>query len=95
MLLSEQKYRTQLYLDEDQYRFLKEQSTRYGISMAGVVRSLIEREIEKGQEVPEDDPIFRLGRESFATGRRNGSTNHDLYIYGQAKEQPEKGKATP
>jgi len=95
VLMSEQKYRTQLYLDEEQYRFLKEQSARYGISMAGVVRSLIEREIEKGQEVPEDDPIFRLGGEDFATGRRNGSTNHDLYIYSQAKEQPDKGKATP
>lgn len=92
--MTEQKYRTQLYLDEEQYRFLKEQSARHGISMAGVVRSLIDREIVKGQEVPEDDPIFHLGREDFATGCRNGSTNHDLYIYGQAKEQPGKRKVT-
>jgi hypothetical protein len=31
----EQKYGTQIYLNEEQYRFLKEQSARYGISMAG------------------------------------------------------------
>ncbi|MBE3588645.1 MAG: hypothetical protein IMW93_08855 [Thermoanaerobacteraceae bacterium] len=77
------KYRTQLYLDEDHYRFLKEQSARYQISMAEVVRRLLDRELEKNEEIKDDDPIFQMGREGTATGRVNGSLNHDRYIYGQ------------
>ncbi|MEW5899361.1 MAG: hypothetical protein AB1652_09375, partial [Bacillota bacterium] len=67
MIVNNYKYRTQLYLDEEHYRFLKEQSARYQISMAEVVRRLLDRELEKNEEIKEDDPIFRLGREGFAT----------------------------
>ena len=83
MIVNNYKYRTQLYLDEEHYRFLKEQSARYRISMAEVIRRLLDRELEKNEEIIEDDPIFRLGREGFATGRKNGSLNHDRYIYGR------------
>lgn len=86
------KYRTQLYLDEEHYRFLKEQSVRYRISMAEVVRRLLDRELEKNEEIIEDDPVFRLGREGFATGRKNGSLNHDRYIYGRFPNQQNRKK---
>jgi len=90
--MNESKYRTQLYLNEDHYRFLKEQSVRYQISMAEVIRRLLDRELEKNEEIKADDPIFRLGRESFATGRKNGSLNHDQYIYGRYPDRQKRKK---
>jgi len=90
--MNDSKYRTQLYLEEDHYRFLKEQSARYQISMAEVVRRLLDRELEKNEEFKADDPIFQLGREGFTTGRQNGSLNHDQYIYGRYPNQQKRKK---
>ena len=79
----EYKYRTQLYLDEEQHQFLKERAARYNISMAEVVRQLIAKEQNKQEEIDPDDPIFHLGQTNVSTGRSDGSVNHDRYIYRQ------------
>ncbi|WP_156273749.1 hypothetical protein [Neomoorella glycerini] len=79
----EYKYRTQLYLDAEQYQFLKERAASYNISMAEVVRQLIAKEQNKQEEIDPEDPIFHLGQKSISTGRSDGSVNHDRYIYRQ------------
>ncbi|GEA14892.1 MAG: hypothetical protein PWR22_1475 [Moorella sp. (in: firmicutes)] len=79
----EYKYRTQLYLDEEQYQFLKERAASYNTSMAEVVRQLIAKEQNKQEEIDPEDPIFHLGQRSISTGRSDGSVNHDRYIYRQ------------
>ena len=79
----EYKYRTQLYLDEEQHQFLKDRAARYNISMAEVVRQLIAKEQNKQEEIDPEDPIFHLGQTNVSTGRSDGSVNHDRYIYRQ------------
>ncbi len=79
----EYKYRTQLYLDEEQHQFLKERAASYNVSMAEVVRQLIAREQGKQEEIDPEDPIFHLGQKNISTGRSDGSINHDSYIYRQ------------
>lgn len=75
------KYRTQLYLDEAQYWFLKESAAKYNTSIAGVVRALIDKEMGGPEPVDEHDPLFRLATTAVRTGREDGSTDHDRYIY--------------
>lgn len=82
----EYKYRTQLYLDAEQYQFLKERAASYNISMAEVVRQLIAKEQKQQEVIDPGDPIFQLGQKHISTGRSDGSVNHDSYIYRQHHE---------
>ncbi len=86
--MDKSKYRTQLYLDETQYRFLKETAARYETSIAGVVRDLIDREIEGVEPVDESDPLFRMTQDAVRTGRSDGSVAHDHYIYREPDREP-------
>ncbi|MDI6869843.1 MAG: hypothetical protein QME79_00555 [Bacillota bacterium] len=75
------KYRTQLYLDEAQYLFLKESAAKYNTSIAGVVRALIDKEMGGAEVVDENDPLFSLATTAVTTGLEDGSLNHDRYLY--------------
>ncbi|MGE5588784.1 MAG: hypothetical protein ACM3ZO_11320 [Clostridia bacterium] len=75
------KYRTQLYLDETRYLFLKESAAKYNTSIAEVVRGLIDKEMGGAEAVADDDPLFRIASTAVTTGRKDGSTDHDRYIY--------------
>lgn len=76
------KYRTQLYLDEARYLFLKESAAKYNTSMAEVVRALIDKEMGGAELITENDPLSRMAETAVTTGRVDGSTDHDHYIYG-------------
>ena len=57
MLYYSMKHRTQLYLDDSQYRWLKQQAGQRG-SIAAVVRDLIE--VARSQRSsPAGDPLIR------------------------------------
>lgn len=74
--------RTQLYLEEPLYQFLKKEARKYG-SIAAVVRRLIEEKmsaVEYGE-----DPIFKLGKNPGASGLKDVSEHHDRYLYGAKK----------
>jgi hypothetical protein len=77
----EEKFRTQIYLTKNQHNYLKEKAAKYKTSMAEVLRNIIDKEIEKEYEIDADDPIFKLAKEGIHTGRKDGSVNHDKYIY--------------
>lgn len=82
------RYRTQLYLDEAQYRFLKESAAKYKTSIAGVVRTLIDREMGGTESIDETDPLFRIAGAAVRTGRADGSAAHDRYIYERPASRP-------
>lgn len=75
--------RTQLYLGEPLYQFLKKEARKYG-SIAAVVRGLIEEKMRAVGEYGED-PIFRLGKNPNASGLKDVSEHHDKYLYGAKK----------
>jgi hypothetical protein len=75
------RHRTQLYLDEGQYRWLKQRAGEAG-SIAAVVRDLIDA--ERGRRLdPAEDPLLRyLVSEAPAKGRKRTSVeslDRDLY----------------
>lgn len=75
------KHRTQLYLDEGQYRWLKRRAGEAG-SIAAVVRELIDVERARGAD-PSTDPLLSyLVDEEPGRGREGtsvSSLDHDLY----------------
>lgn len=75
------RHRTQLYLDEGQYRWLKQRAGEAG-SIAAVVRELIDAERVRGLD-PAADPLLRyLVEEAPAGGRERTSVStldRDLY----------------
>jgi hypothetical protein len=75
------RHRTQLYLDEGQYRWLKQRAGEAG-SIAAVVRDLIDAERARRLD-PADDPLLRfLVSEAPARGKRQTSVeslDRDLY----------------
>jgi hypothetical protein len=81
MLYSSMKHRTQLYLNEGQYRWLKQRAGAAG-SIAAVVRELIDAERARLAD-PGGDPLLRfLVEESPGRGREGSSVttlDHDLY----------------
>ena len=68
MLYYSMRHRTQLYLDESQYRWLKQQAGPHG-SIAAVVRDLIEAARSR-RPSPDGDVLIRyLLEEPAAVGR--------------------------
>jgi hypothetical protein len=82
MLYSSMKHRTQLYLDEGQYRWLKQRAGGAG-SIAAVVRELIDAERARLAD-PAADPLLRfLVEDSPGRGREGTSvTTLDRDVYG-------------
>jgi hypothetical protein len=82
MLYSSMKHRTQLYLDEGQYRWLRQRAGASG-SIAAVVRELIDAERARLAD-PAADPLLRfLVEESPGRGREETSvTSLDRDLYG-------------
>ena len=81
MLYSSMKHRTQLYLEEGQYRWLRQRAGKAG-SIAAVVRELIDAERARLAD-PAADPLLRfLVEESPGRGSEGTSVStldRDLY----------------
>jgi hypothetical protein len=81
MLYSSMKHRTQLYLDEGQYRWLRRRAGNAG-SIAAAVRELIDAERARLAD-PAGDPLLRfLVEEAPGKGRKRTSVStldDDLY----------------
>jgi hypothetical protein len=81
MLYSSVKHRTQLYLDEGQYRWLKQRAGEAG-SIAAVVRDLIDAERSRGVDPAVDPLLSYLVDEAPGKGRKGtsvSSLDRDLY----------------
>ena len=75
-------HRLQISIPEWQYRFLREQASRTGQSIAGFIRKLIEQEAQAVQSPVEEDPIWEI------VGIGQGGPPHDVservdeFLYG-------------
>jgi hypothetical protein len=81
MLHYSMRHRTQLYLDEGQYRWLKQRAGEAG-SIAAVVRDLIDAERRRGADPATDPLLSYLVDEAPGKGRRGtsvSSLDRDLY----------------
>jgi hypothetical protein len=81
MLYSTMGHRTQLYLDESQYRWLKRRAGERG-SIAGVVRELIDGARAPRPDAAPDPLISYLAEEAPADGGADSTVetlDHDLY----------------
>jgi hypothetical protein len=81
MLYYSMRHRTQLYLDEGQYRWLKQRAGAAG-SIAGVVRELIDAERARGVDPAVDPLLSYLVDEAPGKGREGtsvSSLDRDLY----------------
>jgi hypothetical protein len=81
MLYYSMKHRTQLYLDEGQYRWLKQRAGEAG-SIAAVVRDLIDAERARGVDPARDPLLSYLVEEAAGVGREGtsvSSLDRDLY----------------
>jgi hypothetical protein len=81
MLYYSMKHRTQLYLDEGQYRWLKQRAGEAG-SIAAVVRDLIDAERTRGVDPARDPLLSYLVDEAPGKGRKGtsvSSLDRDLY----------------
>ncbi|GEM_PF-3429875 len=78
------EHRTQIYLEDKHYRFLKEKAQKEGMSFAQAVRLLIEKEMPKEKEW-EKDPIWSLSRSGFRSGIKDGSRRHEDYLRNSLK----------
>lgn len=81
MLYYSMKHRTQLYLDEGQYRWLKQRAGETG-SIAAVVRDLIDAERSRGVDPATDPLLSYLVEEAPGKGRKGtsvSSLDRDLY----------------
>ncbi len=81
MLYSSMKHRTQLYLDEGQYRWLQQRAGEAG-SIAAVVRELIDAERVRGVSPTADPLLSYLVDEAPGKGREGTSVStldHDIY----------------
>lgn len=72
--------RTQIYLTKKEYEYLQRQSELQQVSIAEVIRHLIDDKMPKEKDY-EDNPLFSISKDGFSMGRKQGSEKHDDYIY--------------
>jgi len=77
-------HRTQIYLTQEQYRYLRQQAERKKASLAQIIREIIDERLPKKADYDEN-PLFSLGKDKFSLGRKHGAQKHDDYIYRKKK----------
>jgi len=79
-------HRLQISLPEWQYRFLREQASHTGQSIAGFIRKLIEQEAQTVQRPVEEDPIWEVIGIGRGGPPYNVSERVDEFLYGMQGE---------
>ncbi|MBI2981643.1 MAG: CopG family transcriptional regulator [Deltaproteobacteria bacterium] len=78
-------HRTQLYLDDSQYHYIKDLARSEGKSVAQLIRDWIEeRRKRRVAKKYANDPFIK-GRGLFNSGRPDMGENFDDYLYGDKK----------
>jgi len=75
-------HRLQISIPEWQYRFLREQASRTGQSIAGFIRKLIEQEAQAVQRPVEEDPIWEIVGIGQGGPPYDVSERVDEFLYG-------------
>lgn len=78
-------HRTQLYLDDPQYQYLKDTARRERKSIAQLVREWVDqRRLKKSKKAYLKDPFWKL-RGIFSSGCADIAEHFDDYLYGDKK----------
>jgi hypothetical protein len=91
--MSENMVRTQVYLPRAMYDRLQKRAGKHELTLALQIREALAEYLERSDAAEEpilraDDPIFELiGMASSKEG--DLSVNHDHYLYGWPKREPE------
>jgi len=75
-------HRTQVYLEESQYRLLQSLARRQGKSLAGVVRDILNGYFRGAAAAGTQDPFHRV----IGIGKGDGSAvaeSYEDYLYGE------------
>ena len=76
-------HRTQIQLEERQYRFLKARAKHKGKSLSALIRELVDEEMH--QETAGNDPLLDIL--GMAEGPKGATARqHDRYLYGSRKK---------
>jgi hypothetical protein len=77
------RHRTQLHLDDDQYRWLRRRAREHG-SIAAVVRQLIDDARRLQEPLRHDDPLIRFlaDDEPAQAGQASSVADLDRALYG-------------
>ena len=95
--MSEHMVRTQLYLPQATYRALVERAQKQGLTMAEQIRDAVDEYLKRTEDEDEgvilrpDDPFFKMFG-LFDSGIDDLGVNHDHYLYGAPKRQPDRPK---
>ncbi|MCY3689202.1 MAG: hypothetical protein F4234_06915 [Gammaproteobacteria bacterium] len=75
-------HRTQILLEQEQYRLLGIEARKKGISVSALVRNLVDAHFQ-GEREPETDPLESIIGIGSGTGEAVGR-DHNRYLYGSA-----------
>jgi len=87
---AEAMVRTQVYLSRAEHDFLLSESGRRGITMAGLIRSIVDEKMAVPDRIWENNPLLEDAPVVEGFGHEDGSRNHDHYIYGSPKIEDSK-----
>jgi hypothetical protein len=82
--------RTQIYLSREEHQFLQSEASRRGITMAGIIRGLVDEKMSVPAPIWENNPLLEETPSVEGFGHQDGAQNHDHYIYGSPKVEPPK-----
>lgn len=75
-------HRTQISLDSNQYERLSQEARRHGMSMAAVIRRLVDEHFAREITADAGDPLDRLTGIAEGTGEPV-AREHNRYLYGK------------
>ncbi len=84
--MSSEMHRTQIYLTKPQYIFLHDQAEKCQISMAEVIREIINEYLPKATDYA-DNPLFNIHKKKLVMKKKEASVKHDKYIYGTYEDK--------
>lgn len=84
---AEAMIRTQVYLTRSEHSFLQSEALRRNEPMAAVLRSFIDEKMRIPDEAWTKNPLLEpTVNDPEYSGRKDGSINHDYYIYGGSRK---------
>ena len=75
--------RTQILLEQEQYRLLNAEARRKGISLSALIRHLVNQHFVDTNK-PASDPLEAISGIGFGTGEPVGR-EHNRYLYGPSR----------
>ena len=86
-------HRLQLYLPDEQMRFLKERARQMRVSIAALIRELVEREERAAQKPITEDPIGEVVGIGHSADKATTKVDEIVYTQDWYERPPQTGRA--